>query len=307
MSWASLKEPLYPWVRSLNRILLAANVPAIGGRALAVYSDYSGESKATAYRVVALLCFGPEAAGGWEAARAAWRRRHLPDGRRMAYKRLGDRHRQNALIPFLAAAECIPGLCLAFIVSKKVRHLCFNDADYGRLRELAGLSARWSDEDLEGAALVTHLVSCVVGGLSTPNQDVTWISDEDALLANGARQRDVATLLSKWTSHYVEHPLGQLGLGTTKLDERDRRDEDCAAVPDLVAGALAEVTTSLSRATGGRVPSSVAVPYDEPLLDKADLVARWFWWGTGPLRRVAFAIDRAAGGRLQTARIDMLR
>lgn len=305
MSWSALTDPIYPWVRTLDRVLSTANVPPQLGRSLAIYSDYSGASKATAYNVIAVLSFGSDLEGPWEMTRRAWRAKHLPDGRRLAYKRLGDRRRRDALAPFLSAAELIPGLCLAFIVSKKVRHLCFNANDYAKLAEVAVLNARWSDSDLEQAALVTHIVGCIAGGLSQPGQDIHWISDEDALLANRARQLDVATLLSRWSSHYVRHPVGGLGIGTTKLDERDRRDEDCAAVPDLVAGALAEVMTGVSRACGGRLPSFVGIPYDEPILQKADLVARWFWWGTGPLRRVAFFIDRVADGRLLAARIDM--
>lgn len=305
MSWSPLPDPLFPWVRTLDRVLGTADVPVVGGPSLAIYSDYCGESKASGYRVFVLLCFGAEEAVPWEVARRAWRAKFLPDGRRMAYKRLADRQRWTALQPLLAAAERIPGLCLAFIRSKRIRHLCFGEAHYARLKELAGLSARWSDAELEDAVLITHLISCVTGGLSRPYQDVTWISDEDALLANDSRKADVAALLSRWSSHYVKHPLGDLGIGTTKLDEPDRRDEDCAAVADVVAGALAEVMTKVSRACGGRLPCSVAVPYDEPFLVKADVVANWFWRGSGSLRRVAVIVDKEADGRLRAARMDM--
>jgi len=61
-------SPVGPYSRSCP---LSFDVPSIEGGSLAVYSDYSGASKATTYRVMALLCFGPEAAGRWEAADAS--------------------------------------------------------------------------------------------------------------------------------------------------------------------------------------------------------------------------------------------
>jgi len=153
-------------------------------------------------------------------------------------------------------------------VSKQVKHLCLNQTEYSRFRRLSVCQAG-------GLTLIWKKQSCshILWGASwracrSRIKNIYWISDEDAVLANRRRQTDVAMLLSQCSSHYVKHPLGQLGIGTTKLDELDRRDEDCAAVPDLVAGALAEVMTSISRHCGGCIPSSIAVPHDEPILTR---------------------------------------
>jgi hypothetical protein len=96
-----------------------------------------------------------------------------------------------------------------------------------------------------------------------------------------------------------------LGIGTTALDEGDRWEEDLTAISDLVAGALAEITTRLGQHCGGYVPATVAVPYEEPLLAKADLIAQWFW-STGPsLSRVAILFAQQADGRYAVSRYQM--
>jgi hypothetical protein len=66
-------------------------------------------------------------------------------------------------------------------------------------------------------------------------------------------------MLSSWSSHYVKHNLGELGIGTTSIDEGDRIEEDLAAVADLVAGAAAEVVTRMAEQCGGRIPRDLAV------------------------------------------------
>jgi hypothetical protein len=227
MTWMPIANPLYPWVKTINRILTVDNPPAISGPTMLIASDYSGTDKKSQYLVTTILCADMEASFDWESLRCGVRRRYLPDGRRMSYKALNDAKRRRALTPFLTAAEYIHGLCLVIIVNKSIRHLCLNNAaDYQKMREIAQLKARWKDKELEMVLRLTHLVACVIGGMSQPRQNIYWISDEDSVFANIIRQRDVARLLSAYSSHYTTHELGELGIGTTSIDEGDRLEED---------------------------------------------------------------------------------
>lgn len=247
-----------------------------------------------------------EASSQWELRRRAIRRRFLTDGRRLSYKALGDVQRRNAIAPFFGAAESIVGVCVAVIVDKRIRRLCLNEpGDYERMHVAANLQAKWKDRELEEALRVTQVVAGLVAGLSQPNQNVCWIVDQDNLFGNERQSRDVSRLLSSFSSHYVSHPLGELGIGTTALDEGDRWEEDLTAIPDLVAGALAETTTRLSRYCGGHVVPSIAIPYDAPLLAKADLIANWFWARGSRLRRVAILFAQQADGRYAVSRHEM--
>ena len=105
------------------------------------------------------------------------------------------------------------------------------------------LSSSWRPKSLEQMMRVVSLLSLFLGILSQPHQNFYWISDEDKLFANTSRTLDTKALLERFSSVCVRHPLGELGMGTTSIDEEDRFDEDCAAIPDLVAGATAEVLT----------------------------------------------------------------
>lgn len=263
MSWRNISHPLYPWVRTMNRILAVEDPPSIIGPTMLIASDYSGIDKKSLYHVTTVLCTDMEASAEWELLRRDVRQRYLADGRRMSYKALNDQNRAKALVPFLSAAEYLHGLCLVIIVNKSIRHLCLNNAaDYQRMREVAKLRARWKDRELEAMLRLVHFVAVLQGGLSQPHQNIYWISDEDSFFANMVRSADVTRLLSSYSSHYVKHGLGELGVGTTAIDEGDRVEEDLAAVADLVAGAVAEVMTRMAEQCGGRIPRDLAVePY----------------------------------------------
>lgn len=271
-----------------------------------IASDYSGTNKSSRYHVSVILCADLESSADWLVLRREVRRKYLADGRRMSYKGLSDRQRAKALVPFLAAAEYIHGLCFVVIINNAIRNLCLNPGDYDRMRKVTELQGRWKDKELEEALRLTHFVGFLIGGLSQPNQNIFWISDEDNLFANASRSQDMARLLSSYSSHYAKWPLGELGVGTTAIDEGDRIDEDFAAVADLVAGGVAETTTRLSETCGGRIPHNLAVEYVKKFLPKADLVARWLWLGKSNLRRVAVLFEKQRGGGFSVSRQQMV-
>ena len=307
MAWRILQDPLYPWVHTLDRIIASVRPASMRGPTMVIASDYSGLDKRSRYRVNVHICVDLEASAGWEISRQDVRRRFLGDGRRMSYKRLSDRWRAEALLPFLSAAEEIRGLCVATIFNKALRHLCLNSGDeYDKMRDVAGLQARWKNRELEEALRMTHIIACLIGGLSLPGQNIYWISDEDSLFGNQAKSRDVARLLSSFSSHYAHHRLGELGVGTTSLDEGDRFEEDLTAIPDLVAGGLAETTNRVSELCGGRIPANLAIDYPKEFLMKADLVSQWFWAKSERLRRVAILFEQQPDGRYTVSKHEMV-
>ena len=223
----------------------------------------------------------------------------------MSYKNLSDRQRAKALVPFLSASETIHGFCLVTIFNRTLRHLCLRTDDHDKMRGAADLQAKWKDRELEEAVRTTHIVARLVGGLSYPGQNIYWISDEDDLFANLERKHDMARMLSSFSSHYTHHALGELGIGTTALDEGDRHEEDLTAVADLIAGGIAETTNRLAEACGGRIPTNLAIEYTKEFLPKADTIVRWFWTGTGELRRVAIFFEQQPENQYSVSRYAM--
>ncbi len=275
------------------------------GPTMIIASDSGGTDKRSHYRVDVFLCVDLEFSHAWEFARTELRRRFLPDGRRMSYKNLADRQRAEALVPFLSAAGSIRGLCVATVVNREFGHLCLKPGDYDKFRDITGLRARWKNRELEEALRMTQVVACLVGGLSQLSQNIYWISDEDNLFGNENQAHDVARLLSSFSSHYTHHALGELGIGTTALDEGDRWEEDITAVADLVAGGIAEAVNRISQAAGGRIPTSLALEYSKEFTPKADVITRWFWAGGGGLRRVVILFEQQVGGLYSVSKYDM--
>jgi hypothetical protein len=305
MPWRKLRNPVCPWVVTVDRILQSSDPVTIEGPTLVIASDYAGIDKRSRYRVNVYLCVDLVGSMEWDILRRQVRRRYLADGRRMSYKQLSDRQRANAVLPFLSVAEQIHGICVVTIVNKALRYLGLPPNGYEEMRRVASLEAPWKNRELEEAVRAAHFIACLVAGLSQPGHNIYWISDEDNMFGNPKQTHDVARLLSSFTSHYILHILGDLGIGTTTLDQGDRLEEDLTAIADLVAGGIAETTNRLSESRGGRIPANLAVRYADEFLPKADLSARWFWVGAGRLRRVAILFEQQMDGQYSVSKYEM--
>lgn len=275
------------------------------GHTIYISSDYCGAEKALLYDVVTVLYLDTDISGDWVPKRNAIRTRYLSDGRRMNFKSLNDKKRQAALVPFLDAANSIGGVAISVAIRKTLKSLYADRELLARCINEKGFDPGWKLDAFERAARITHLVGLLAGGLSWPNQNIYWISDQDDMFANSRRSLDVKKLLESLTSHYVSHPLGNLGLGTTAIDEGDRHDEDLNGVTDLMCGAVAEVTSAVARKCGGHIPAALSLPCNIDLSPKSDLIFSWICDQSYNLRRAVVVIDQAITKGLSVFKFDM--
>lgn len=145
----------------------------------------------------------------WEKARRSVRSRWLADGRGVSYKTLRDRQQEQALLPLLEAADSIPGLLLTVLVDRDIENL-FRLTEEERTEENLGIFVGWPRGSLEKLLRVVHLLSLLVAGLSRPEQNLVWITDEDEIAANESRLHELVTAFSNVASHYLPHTLGHL-------------------------------------------------------------------------------------------------
>jgi hypothetical protein len=303
-SWKNPAEPLYPWVETISRILSTQELPDLDGSLLYVLSDYGGSHKESRYLTTSILIASLEDSQEWEFRRTWVRKSYLADGRRMSFKGLNDRQRRMALVPFLEAADLIRGVCVTFVVHKSINLLCIPKGKGKETKISLGLGAPWGEIALERAIRLVHFVSLLIGGFSQPNQDVYWISDEDELFASSIFSKDIAKLASGFTSHYARHELGELGVGTTTIDEGDRVEEDLAAVPDLAAGAVAEIATNIARVSRGYLPDGVALEVPRTS-EKTQVLTSWLADEKQRLKRPIISFDRAAEGGFRVAKFGL--
>jgi hypothetical protein len=160
----------------------------------------------------------------------------------MAYKRLDDRLRKNALVPFLAAAAGLDGHLVALAIDKRKKWLSTASGASDQLLRELDLKAKWNARSLEGMLRKVHITAILLSLWSRPYTNVTWITDQDEFVANDLRHDDALMAAARFSSFYVDHPMGVFRLNTTGQDIEARDFEDLCAIPDLAAGMLSDVS-----------------------------------------------------------------
>jgi hypothetical protein len=286
-NWNVLSEQNFGLSALLARMMLEGRSSTLDvkGPCLLVTSDYGGSHQRSSYEIYSVLLSDLKYCGRWHEARESIRSKFLADGRRMSYKDLNDRQRRNALVPFLDAADLIPGMCISLAVSKTVETLFEKDTSQVNPDLIECLD--WSKSLFERALRIVHVVSFWIAGLSRPNQDVLWFSDEDEIAANPARLALLTKVWANVMNNYTVHPLRHLKCGTTKCDNGSKDIEDFAAIPDLVAGGLSDILTAL----GGSYRPGLVLPFGQ-CKTKAKVVGHWLSHQNGGLQKVVLVIDQ---------------
>lgn len=92
---------------------------------------------------------------------------------------------------------------------------------------------------------------------------------------------------ARFSSFYVDHPMGAFRLNTTGQDMDARDFEDLCAIPDVAAGMLSDVSTRLRN----RDWEDRLWKLESELPLKADVIAEWFWNDATMLRKTLVSID----------------
>lgn len=294
----------WPWAEALRDILASVGPARLPGAHLLVGSDYSGDHTASEYRVYSFVLVDADASPAWPAARAHVRSNFLADGRRMSFKRLGDRQRLAALRPFLDAADLLFGVSVAFVVRKRLHRISTTGKTLDVWRDLHGVQARWNSESFEAMVRVVHLFTILLGRWSKPGMHVSWVTDQDLIAANEARLDDLLALAGRIVGLYVNHGLGELAVNTTGIDDSTRGFEDFVAIADLVAGSLSETVAEWSKQPGWHGETGLLL-LPEALSEKTNVITRWFWGRSSNLVRVAVLVDCMPDGRKYVSHMDI--
>jgi hypothetical protein len=256
------------------------------GPMLMIGSDYAGQHQRCRYESVALLLANTADLGDWVSQTDEIRRRYLRDRRRFAFSKLGDKRRRRALGPFLEAANAVPGVLVAVLISKRARSLFLHNNE--PLPPHLKHYGHWDRTALERMLRIVHLVGFFLAGLSSPGQNVVWITDEDDVAANATRLRELTDLAAAVSASYLDHNLGHLRVSTTAIDTGPVA-EDFVAIADLTAGALADYLTHCGGvAAFGR---GVMTPVPTDLVPKTRTILNWLSDNSQPLRRLVYVME----------------
>lgn len=267
--------------------------PEFTGPILWVSSDYVVGNKQSLYDVIAILIADPTASIGWEHNRRMIRERLLSDGRRMAYKSLGDRRRFSALPRFLHASNHIGGVCVSLAINRSIPNMFSSSELYEEYRDRPWIACDWKQLAFQHAFQVAAIVAFFVAGFARTNHELWWCSDEDNAFANTDFSNDTAMFFTKFLAAYGAPRFKAVNIMTTEYDEADRHLEDLASIPDLAAGVTAEFLSTLcSRFEMDRMPS-IAIE-SPPLAPRVDQVVRWFMDQSTRLKKIGIYLDPSA-------------
>jgi hypothetical protein len=271
--------------------LLMPDVSA--GQKLVLASDYGGQHDLATHKSYAFLLADVDHSQEWERARDRFRRERLSDGRRISYEALRDRIQRDALPEFLAAADRIVGVVATFLVDRQLETLLTGTVKEGIAAALPAELPSPPAAVLEDMIRVAHFITLLLGGLSREGQGVQWITDQDAIVENGTRQRQMNAVLNAVSGAYELPRLSYFRAGSTASPDPTRIVEDLASIPDLTAGALAAVLEERPEILIG-LRAGLIVPRAENIPDKANRLLGWLAWERAPLKRWTFVLSPSA-------------
>ena len=196
-------------------------------------SDYAGEK--AEYQILSFLIADQDHLQNWSRAMHLLRDNQPLDRRTMGFKDLGDGIKYNALSNFFEASDKINGLCVVVAIHRSCKHLF----------DQTPLLEPWKKRTVYVKSLrITNFMNFFLGGLTKPKQDVTWITDQDEIVANSILSEAFLEMVTIVTQSYFPHSLKDITIATTASNNRENMElEDLTAIPDLLAGAFSEYFT----------------------------------------------------------------
>lgn len=223
--------------------------------AVALVSDYSGDKSPGGYQTFSFLLTDPCGIWEWDDLRTEIRST-FPDSRRIGFKNLNDGVVRRAPLPFLEAANTIDGVLLSVAFHRSTPAF-LRDSEQTHMLNFH-CSAKWRAQELEKMVRICEFGTMVVASMCSPKQEVHWITDDDAIVANHAFQADVFRHAAWRLAIRAPKPLGVFKLGIAGLFDDERMAEDLAAIPDLACGALVEFlptyVATVNRGGSGYLP-----------------------------------------------------
>lgn len=307
--WIHLNKPAFGLINQVSELVQSLDekdgnrLPDLRrGTRIIIGSDFSGEQSASEYEVMGLLFADIENAGRWAKSRLAVRSLLPNDGRRFAFKNLSEGSLSRALPSFVAAADQIPGLLVTILTHKSIPSLFKLTGRIQSSDEAISAFPGWKPRVMERLLRVVHFISLFLAGLSRPLHDVLWVTDEDAIVANVAKHRELVTMFGRVCSHYLPHTLREVRIATTASDTGKRDVEDFVAIPDLACGALAEVLTAYRR-SNTLLGAELIAQVPSGLAPKTIDIMNWLAGDGGDLKKITFAIDPVPNSTALTVRL----
>jgi hypothetical protein len=264
--------------------------PATDGMMIIV-SDYSGQHKLASHEAYSFLVTTDRVLDEWQFIRLEFRKRWLPDGRRISFKQLSEPTRWRALVPFLNAANAIRGNMITFLIDRRIGSFMEGGADALREGFPDCFSPETRPSTMEKMLRLSSFVAMLTAGLREEDQRSLWISDHDETLASFDRREQFGRLCSYLTFGLTgwRNPA-DMEFGTTESPYAPPWAEDAASIPDLVAGAYCQLSRLLPAHCGTEIWTRT-VPSTATEDRRARAVSNWLATAHDRLHHVLLRLE----------------
>lgn len=260
------------------------------GSDIVLASDYSGEDEAPDFRVLGFLVTTRKSIEEvWEPARLEVRKKFLHNDRRMAFKKMLDGARINAFPTFLKAASQLNGVLACVAVEKSFQLASKED--------LKPLQYDWVPDVLEKLVQICTFGGGLVSGLRSPEQNVGWLTDDDAIVVKPKAKADASAIMKSCLYRYPDEKAS-FGIGVaSEFSEDGLRAEDLLAIPDLAAGAFSETLMEMGTEN---IPTSGGGPSGQTLFlkTKSTLINGFLAERGNPLKVLSCVVRRHPQGMM---------
>lgn len=275
------------------------------GSTLFVASDYGGEHKGASFHTFSFLVTDLAHLGLWERFRKELRSSTELKERRMGFKGMTDRVKQRSLEPFLRYANAIPGVLATFALNNEAKRILADVAPEDG-KTAVGTISSWKAAAFQKLSCVGQLGAMLVAGLSAPDQDLIWVSDEDAIAPNREKLCDATQILGIYLSHALSHNLGRIKFGTAATaGEGNLQIEDLASIADFAAGSLAELFLGMTEKNGSPA-SKVFAEAPNECSHKTRVITNWLAEDHHPLRKIQIVVEGEKNGSYSTKFVRLI-
>lgn len=311
--WNSFDVPEAGYVNLINDAIVAVErrTPTLFTRVdtglQILASDYSGQHRGSTHDVYSFVVTTSNYLQDWLPLRDDFRRRWLPDGRRLSFKQLREPLRRRAYPHFLETCGAMRGNIITVMIDNKIRSLI----DGGPVALATALDdcfvTNATPNSIEKIYRLALFVAMIVTGLRREDQPSLWISDHDETLDSFEKRERFARLTTYLTFGLSRRQASaDQTFMTTQHEALPDWGEDFAAIPDIAAGACASLCDVLPLFVQ-RKPWTLGLSYSDSVDWRAKVFADWLSSSKGELHHVLLRLAPDSSGDIRASAQHFVR
>ena len=205
---------------------------------MAIFTDYSGENREGSTYVFSFFVFDvtyDHIAFG-DAMAELRNTIFKPNCEKEISWKGRNHHTIKKVLPqFLAVVEQTRGFLLTLVFENGVKNAFYGLSDVDLSNELKVIGGDYAPHIARKLLIILHTVSYLISILSRPDRPVTWVTDQDAVVANSDVWKCTLDTFGHVVNQYCPHGLSFLGCSDSKHIPEFK---DHLSVPDLAAGVM---------------------------------------------------------------------